>query len=44
MHPEDTQLGIKVIEGREELYPDLDLTSLKELFNFQSINEIIELG
>ncbi|QJA07488.1 response regulator [Romboutsia sp. CE17] len=39
MHPEDTQLGIKVIEGREELYPDLDLTSLKELFNFQSINE-----
>ena len=39
MHPEDTQLGINVIDGRQELYPDLDLTSLKELFNFQCINE-----
>lgn len=39
MHPENTQLGINVIDGRQELYPDLDLTSLKELFNFQCINE-----
>ena len=39
MHPEETQLGINVIEGRQELYPDVDLTSLKELFNFQSTNE-----
>lgn len=39
MHPEDIQLGINVIEGRKELYPDVDLTSLKELFNFQSRNE-----
>lgn len=39
MHPEDIQLGIDVIEGREELYTDVDLTSLKELFEFQSKNE-----
>lgn len=39
MHPEKTQLGINIIEGRKELYPDVDLTSLKELFNFQSTNE-----
>lgn len=39
MHPEDIQLGINVIEGRQELYPDVDLTSLKELFNFQSTNK-----
>lgn len=39
MHPEDIQLGIDVIDGRQELYPDVDLTSLKELFEFQSMNE-----
>ena len=39
MHPDNVQLGIDVIEGRQELYPDVDLTSLKELFEFQSKNE-----
>ncbi|HBI91680.1 MAG TPA: hybrid sensor histidine kinase/response regulator, partial [Terrisporobacter glycolicus] len=39
MHPDNIQLGIDVIEGRQELYPDVDLTSLKELFEFQSKNE-----
>ena len=27
MHPEDEQWGIDVIEGRKELYPDVDLSS-----------------
>ena len=31
MHPKDEQLGKTIIEGRKELYGDLDLDSLEEL-------------
>lgn len=34
-HPERTQWGIDVIEGRQELYPDLDLSSLSEMVDKQ---------
>lgn len=36
MYPEDDQLGIDVISGREELYPGVDLTSLQELVDAQN--------
>lgn len=36
MYPEDSQLGIDVISGREELYPGVDLTSLQELVDAQN--------
>lgn len=36
MHPEDSQLGINVISGREELYPGVDLTSLNQLVEAQN--------
>lgn len=36
MHPESSQLGIYVIEGREELYPGVDLTSLQQLVDAQN--------
>lgn len=31
MHPEKIQWGIHVIEGRRELYPDMDYSSLEEM-------------
>ena len=36
MHPEPHQLGIDVIGGRETLYPDVELDSLKELVEQQN--------
>lgn len=36
MHPEESQLGINVISGREELYPGVDLTSLNQLVEAQN--------
>ena len=36
MYPEDDQLGIDVISGREELYPGVDLTSLQKLVDQQN--------
>lgn len=36
MYPENSQLGIDVIAGREERYPGVDLTSLQELVNEQN--------
>lgn len=36
MHPEPHQLGIDVIGGRETLYPDVDLDSLKQLVEQQN--------
>lgn len=38
MHPTDIQVGEHVIYGREILYPNVDLTSLKELVELQTIN------
>lgn len=35
MHPEDEQWGIDVIEGRKELYPNLDLSSLERMVEEQ---------
>lgn len=35
MHPERAQWGIEVIDGRMEMYPDLDLASLREMVNHQ---------
>lgn len=35
MHPERSQWGIDVIEGRQQLYPDLDLTSLADMVQLQ---------
>ncbi|MGN0159607.1 MAG: ATP-binding protein [Brotaphodocola sp.] len=35
MHPEREQWGIHVIEGRKELYPDVDLSSLEEMIREQ---------
>lgn len=39
MHPEPEQWGIMVIEGRREMYPDLDYTSLEEMIKEQSSGE-----
>lgn len=36
MHPEKKQWGIDVIEGRAELYPDVDLTSLQNMIDEQN--------
>ena len=35
MHPVQEQIGIDVIEGREEMYPDFDYTELIELIDHQ---------
>ncbi|MGN0295346.1 MAG: ATP-binding protein [Lachnospiraceae bacterium] len=35
MHPEKKQWGIKVIEGRKEMYPDLDYSSLQQMVDEQ---------
>ena len=35
MHPVKEQIGIDVIEGREEMYPDFDYTELEELIDHQ---------
>lgn len=35
MHPEDEQWGIDVIEGRKEMYPDVDLSSLEQMVEEQ---------
>lgn len=35
MHPDAKQWGITVIEGRSELYPDLDYSSLEEMIREQ---------
>ena len=39
MHPEDEQWGIDVIEGRKELYPDVDLSSLEKMVEEQKSGE-----
>lgn len=39
MHPERKQWGIDVIEGRRDLYPDLDYSSLSELIRKQLTGE-----
>ena len=36
MHPDKKQWGIKVIEGRMEMYPDLDYASLKQMVEGQN--------
>lgn len=36
MHPQKEQLGIDVIDGRTELYPEADLTSLEKLVQLQN--------
>ena len=36
MYPENSQLGIDVIAGREDRYPGMDITSLQELVNEQN--------
>lgn len=36
MHPEKEQWGIHVINGRRELYPDMDYSSLEEMVEAQS--------
>lgn len=35
MHPEEEQWGLDVVEGRKELYPDLDYSSLETLIEKQ---------
>lgn len=35
MHPVREQIGVDVIEGREEMYPDYDFTELKDLIAHQ---------
>ena len=35
MHPEKEQWGIKVIEGRKNMYPDLDYSSLQKMVDEQ---------
>ena len=35
MHPVEEQIGIDVIEGREEMYPDFDYSELTELIEHQ---------
>lgn len=39
MHPEESQIGIGVISGREKLYPQLDLSSLKAMVERQENGE-----
>lgn len=39
MHPQKEQWGIDVISGRQELYPDKDLTSLQEMVESQNKGE-----
>lgn len=39
MHPDDEQWGIDVIEGRKEMYPDLDFSSLSEMIENQKKGE-----
>ena len=39
MHPEDEQWGIDVIEGRKEMYPDVDLSSLEKMVEEQKSGE-----
>ncbi|MCR5294335.1 MAG: response regulator [Lachnospiraceae bacterium] len=39
MHPDKEQWGIAVIEGRKEMYPDLDYTSLTEMIDKQLSGE-----
>ena len=35
MHPKGEQWGIDVIEGRKEMYPQLDLSSLEHMIEKQ---------
>lgn len=39
MHPLDIQIGKHILDGRAELYPDVDLISLEDLVEFQISNE-----
>ncbi len=39
MHPASIQIGQHLIEGRAQVYGDVDLTSLEELFNKQKVNQ-----
>ncbi|MDD6213088.1 MAG: ATP-binding protein [Clostridiales bacterium] len=39
LHPSQDQWGIHVIEGRRELFPDLDYSSLEEMINKQKTEE-----
>lgn len=39
MHPDDEQWGIDVIEGRKEMFPDLDFSSLTEMIENQKKGE-----
>lgn len=39
MHPQASQWGIHVIQGRKERYPDLDLESLEEMVDEQNRGE-----
>lgn len=36
MHPQPEQWGIEVVEGRRQMYPDLDYSSLEEMVKEQS--------
>ena len=40
MHPDESQWGIDVIEGRSEVYPDKDLESLSEMVEKQKKGEV----
>lgn len=40
MHPDESQWGIDVIEGRSEIYPDKDLKSLSEMVEKQKMGEV----
>lgn len=39
VHPQETQWGIDVISGRQEMFPGTDLTSLKEMIDKQNKGE-----
>ncbi len=39
MHPSDGQLGLEVIEGREEKYPGLDLAELEKMIEKQKLGQ-----
>ena len=39
MYPNEKQLGINIISGRRELFPEADLTSLEQMFNKQNQGE-----
>lgn len=39
MYPNEKQLGINIISGRRELFPETDLTSLEQMFNKQNQGE-----